>query len=75
MLVGAAVATGVTTARLQVARTRTIPDPLQGARSEFLKYALRVALSVRTGLTWSAGPVWFGDGRYTPSGATFPTTA
>jgi gluconolactonase len=67
VLVGAAVATGVTTSTLaEWAPNPHYPDPsFTVLDPSFLKYRPSVVGVERlaTGLTWSEGPVWFGDGR------------
>jgi gluconolactonase len=68
MIVGAAVATGATTPTL----AEWAPNPIYPDQAfkvidpSFLKYRPTVVGVERlaTGLTWSEGPVWFGDGRY-----------
>src|ERR1700686_4451863 len=68
MLAGAAVATGVTrTALAEWAPNPHLPDPtIKVLDPSFLKYRPNIVGVERlaTGMTWSEGPVWFGDGRY-----------
>jgi sugar lactone lactonase YvrE len=68
MLVGAAVAGDVVTSALAEGAPNPIyPDPaFKVLDPSFLKYRPTVVGVERlaTGLTWSEGPVWFGDGRY-----------
>src|SRR3984893_5194952 len=68
MLAGAAVATGVTrTALAEWEPNSHLPDPtIKVLDSSFLKYRPTIVGVERlaTGMTWSEGPVWFGDGRY-----------
>jgi gluconolactonase len=68
MLVGSAVATAATTTTLaQWAPNPIYPDPaFKVLDPSFLKYRPTVVGVERlaTGMMWSEGPVWFGDGRY-----------
>src|SRR5215470_15822743 len=67
MLVGAAVATGVTSTLAEWAPDPHYPDSsFKVLDPSFLKYRPTVVGVERlaTGLAWSEGPVWFGDGRY-----------
>jgi gluconolactonase len=67
MLIGAA-ATGIATSALaEWAPNPHYPDPaFKVLDPSFLKYRPTVVGVERlaTGLTWSEGPIWFGDGRY-----------
>jgi gluconolactonase len=68
VLAGAAVATGVTrAAAAEWAPNPHYPDPtVKVLDPSFLKYRPTIVGVERlaTGMTWSEGPVWFGDGRY-----------
>jgi gluconolactonase len=68
MLAGAAAATGATrTALAEWAPNPHLPDPtIKVLDPSFLKYRPTIVGVERlaTGMTWSEGPVWFGDGRY-----------
>ena len=68
MLAGAAAATSFTgTALADWAPNPRYPDPtIKVLDPSFLKYRPNIVGVERlaTGMTWSEGPVWFGDGRY-----------
>ena len=68
MLAGSAAATGFTgTALADWAPNPRYPDPtIKVLDPSFLKYRPNIVGVERlaTGMTWSEGPVWFGDGRY-----------
>jgi gluconolactonase len=68
MLAGAAAATSFTrTALAAWAPNPRYPDPtIKVLDPSFLKYRPNIVGIERlaTGMTWSEGPVWFGDGRY-----------
>jgi gluconolactonase len=68
MLVGTAVAASVATPTLsQWAPNPIYPDPaFKVLDPSFLKYRPTVVgvERIATGMIWSEGPVWFGDGRY-----------
>ena len=68
MLAGIAATTGVTTATLaEWAPNPIYPDPaFKVLDPSFLKYRPTVVgvERIATGMAWSEGPVWFGDGRY-----------
>jgi gluconolactonase len=68
LLVGAAVATAATSPTLaQWAPNPLYPDPaFKVLDPSFLKYRPTVVgvERIATGMSWSEGPVWFGDGRY-----------
>ena len=67
MLAGAAAATSFTTTALaDWAPSPRYPDPtIKVLHPTFLKYRPNIVGVERlaTGMTWSEGPVWFGDGR------------
>jgi gluconolactonase len=67
MLVGAASAGVASSALADWAPSAHYPDPaFKVLHSSFLKYRPTVVGVERlaTGMAWSEGPVWFGDGRY-----------
>jgi gluconolactonase len=68
MLASAAAATNFTgTALADWAPNPRYPDPtIKVLDPSFLKYRPNIVGVERlaTGMTWSEGPVWFGDGRY-----------